>query len=240
MSKPEIEQEFLNLLLRKGGLRIAPNAHELFVFKSGRRSPNFINIGALTDGESLAKIRWAFGNFIANLLNEGKLQDFDFIFGPAYKGIGLAALACEGLSELRGINKRYLYDRKEEKVYADRKMDQIIVGSGYFKPGDKILIIDDVITTGDTKLESIEKLRVLGEHKVVGLVLAVDREEKMGDAEQVERISAVQNIEEQFGIKVFSILSMKRVFDLVKDEISDDIRRIWIDYYDRYGVENLI
>ncbi len=103
-----------------------------------------------------------------------------------------------------------------------------------------ILIIDDVITTGDTKLESIEKLRILGEHKVVGLVLAVDREEKMGDAEHVERISAVQNIEEQFGIKVFSILSMKRVFDLVKNEISDDIRRIWIDYYDRYGVVNLI
>ena len=239
MSRPEIEKEFLNLLLRKGGLRIASNSQELFVFKSGRRSPNFINTGALTDGESLAKVKWAFGNFIANLLSEDQLQDFDFIFGPAYKGIALAALACEGLRELRGINKRYLYDRKEEKAYADRKMDQIIVGSGYFKPGDKILIIDDVITTGGTKLEAIEKLRILGEHKVVGLVLAVDREERMGDAEHVEQKSAAQNIEEQFGIRVFSILGMKRIYDLVKNEVSDDIRRAWIDYYDRYGVVSL-
>jgi len=239
MSKPEIEKEFLSLLLRKGGLRIAPNAQELFVFKSGRKSPNFINTGALTDGESLAKMKWAFGNFIADLLSEGKLQDFDFIFGPAYKGIALAALACEGLSESRGINKRYLYDRKEEKAYADRKMDQIIVGSGYFKPGDRILIIDDVITTGETKLEAIEKLRILGEHKVVGLVLAVDREEKMGDAEQVQQASAVQNIEKQFGFKVFSILGMRRIFDLVKNEIGEEIRRIWIDYYDRYGAVKL-
>jgi len=239
MSQAKIEKEFLDLLLTKGALRIAPSVQELFVFKSGRRSPNFINMGALTDGESLAKTKWAFGNFIADLLNEGKLQDFDFIFGPAYKGITLAALACEGLSELRGINKRYLYDRKEEKTYADKRMDQIIVGSGYFKEGDRVLIIDDVITTGGTKLEALEKLRALGSHKVVGVILAVDREEKMGDAERVEEKSAVQNIEDRFGIKVFSILKMRRIYGLVKDQVNDDIRKSWIDYYDKYGVASL-
>ena len=236
MSKSEIEKEFLELLLKKGGLRIAPNVQELFVFKSGRKSPNFINMGALTDGESLAKIKWVFGNFIGNLLREDKIEDFDFIFGPAYKGISLAALACEGLSELRGINKRYLYDRKEEKTYADKKMDQVIVGAGYFKPGDKILLIDDVITTGDTKLDAIEKLKVLGQYKVVGLVLAVDRQEKMGDAEHVEEKSAVQSIEQQFQLKVFSILNMETIYDLVKNEISDEIRKSWVAYYDKYGI----
>ncbi len=239
MSRAEIEKEFLELLLGKGALRIAPSVQEMFVFKSGRISPNFINMGALTDGESLARVKRAFGNFIADLLSEGGLQDFDFIFGPAYKGIALAALACEGLSELRGINKRYLYDRKEEKTYADKKMDQIIVGSGYFKEGDKILIIDDVITTGDTKLEALEKLRALGKHDVVGMVLAVDREEKMGDATRVEEKGAVQNVEDRFGIKVFSILKMRRIYDLVKDKINDDIRKSWIDYYDKYGVVSL-
>ena len=170
MSRIEVEKQFLELLIQKGGLRIAPSPSEPFVFKSGRKSPNFINMGALTDGEALSKIKWICGNFIADLLDEGQIEEFDFIFGPGYKGISLAALACAGLSELRGINTRYLYDRKEEKAYGDKNMDQIIVGAGYFKPGGRILILDDTITTGGTKLEAVEKLRTLGEHKIVGLV----------------------------------------------------------------------
>lgn len=151
----------------------------------------------------------------------------------------MAALACEGLSELHGINKRYLYDRKEEKTYADKKMDQVIVGAGHLGSGAKILIIDDVITTGGTKVEAIEKLRIVGEHKIVGLVLAVDRQEKMGDAAVVEEKSAVQSIEDQYGFKVFSMLDMQTIFDLVKSELDDDIRNSWISYYDKYGIASL-
>ena len=239
MSKAEVERQFLEILLRKGGLRIAPSTKELFVFKSGRKSPNFVNMGALTDGESLSKIKWICGNFIANLLERNELEDFEFIFGPGYKGISLAALACEGLSELRGINARYLYDRKEEKVYGDKKMDQMIVGAGYFRPGGRILILDDTITTGGTKFEAIEKLNTLGEHKVVGLVVAVDRQEKMGDAEHVEEKSAVQNIKDQFGFPVFSILNMQTIFDQIKNNLNEDIQKSWIEYYSRYGVVKL-
>lgn len=233
----ELKKEFLDMLLKKGAIRIANSVNELFVFKSGRKSPNFINIGALTDGESLAALKKAYAALIYNLLKEKEIQDFDFIFGPAYKGINIACLACEGLYEL-GINKRYMYDRKEEKNYADKQMDQIIIGSGYFKQGQRILLIDDVITTGETKLDALEKLKVLGDHKIVGLVLAIDRQEKMGDDVNVEDKGAIQNIESA-GIPCFSIVNMEDIFSFVNGSLSSDIKKSWIEYYEKYGVIKL-
>ena len=239
VSKERIEQIFLDILVQKGALRLPPNPDEPFILKSGRPSPYFINLGALTDGESLAIVKWAFASYIVLLMEQGLLGDFDYVFGPSYKGIGLAALTCEGLNELYGMHKRYMYDRKEEKDYGDLSADKVIVGASYFKQGQRILVVDDTMTTGTTKVESVEKLKLLGDHEVVGLILAVDRQEKMGDTENIEELSAAQYLEDVMGLKVFSIQNIKTIYYLIKESLDEGMKKLWLDYYDKYGVEKL-
>ena len=239
VSKERIEQVFLDVLIKKGALRLPPNPDEPFILKSGRPSPYFINMGALTDGASLAAVKWAFASYIVLLMEQGELEDFDYVFGPSYKGISLATLTCEGLNELYGMDKRYMYDRKEEKDYGDMSADKVIVGANYFKPGEKILVVDDTITTGVTKVESVEKLQLLGEHEVVGVIIAVDRQEKLGDAENIEEKGGVQYLEEELGLKVFSLEKITTIYDLIKDSLDESMKRLWIDYYKKYGTEKL-
>ena len=240
VSKERIEQVFLDILIRKGALRLPPNPDEPFMLKSGRMSPYFINLGALTDGESLAAVKWAFASYVVLLMEQGLLEDFDYVFGPSYKGISLATLTCEGLKELYGMDKRYMYDRKEEKEYGDLSADRVIVGAGYFKPGQKILVVDDTITTGATKVESIEKLKLLGDHTIVGFIIAVDRQEKLGDVDNVEEQGAVEYLEDELGVKVFSLENITTIYDKIKDSIDDEMRQLWIEYYDKYGTEKLV
>ena len=239
VSKEKIEQVFLDILVRKGALRLPSNPDEPFILKSGRPSPYFINLGALTDGESLAAVKWTFASYIALLMEQGLLEDFDYVFGPSYKGISLATLTCEGLNELYGMDKRYMYDRKEEKDYGDMSADKVIVGAGYFEQGQRILVVDDTITTGATKVESIEKLKLLGDHTVVGLIIAVDRQEKMGDIVNIEEYGAVEYLEQELGLKVFSIQNIETIYSLIKDSLDEDMRRLWLDYYNKYGTERL-
>ena len=239
VSREKIEQVFLDILMKKGALRLPPNPDEPFILKSGRPSPYFINLGALTDGESLAAVKWAFASYVVLLMEQGLLEDFDYVFGPSYKGISLATLTCEGLNELYGMDKRYMYDRKEEKEYGDLSADKVIVGAGYFKQGQRILVVDDTITTGTTKVESVEKLKLLGNHEVVGFIIAVDRQERLGDTENIEEKGAVQYLEEELGLKVFSIQNIQTIYGLIKDSLDDDMRRLWVDYYSRYGTEKL-
>jgi aspartate carbamoyltransferase regulatory subunit len=239
VSKGKIESVFLDVLIKGGGLRFPPSPDRPFMLKSGRPSPYFVNLGALTDGESLGKLKWAFASYIALLVEEGEVPDFDYVFGPSYKGISLAALTCEGLNELYGMDKRYMYDRKEAKDYGDLTSDQVLVGAGYFKPGQRLLVVDDTITTGITKVETIEKLRMLGDHEVVGLVIAVDRQERLGDKDNVEEISAVQYLEQEMGLKVHSIQNIETIYGLIKDSLSEEMRGLWLDYYRRYGTVKL-
>ncbi|MEM0440918.1 MAG: aspartate carbamoyltransferase regulatory subunit [Candidatus Caldarchaeum sp.] len=231
ISRSRVRRELLDLLIRKGGLRY----HQKFRLKSGRISPYFVNVGALNDGESLAKLRWVLASHVALLLQDGLIEDFDFVFGPAYKAINLASLTCEGLKEYYGLNKRFLYDRKEIKNYGDVSMDASIVGSEYYTPGRKILIVDDTVTTGQTKLASFQKLSRLGNPKIVGVVVAVDRQE----VSEEEKTSAVEFLEKALGVEIFPILSATNIYEMVKHELSPEERAEWIKYYDEYGVVKL-
>ena len=239
VSKSQIESIFLDVLIQGGALRLPPSPEQPFILKSGRPSPYFINTGALTDGESLAKVKWAFASIIALLMEQGEIPDFDYVFGPSYKGISLATLTCEGLNELFGMDKRYMYDRKEAKEYGDLATDQVLVGANYFQPGQRLLVVDDTITTGITKVETIEKLRLLGEHEVVGVVIAVDRQEALGDRDNVEDRSAVQHLEEELGLKVFSIQNIQSIYNLIKDSLDPEMKKLWVDYYAKYGTVKL-
>jgi len=239
VSQEKIERVLLDALVKGGALRFPPTPKEAFTLKSGRKSPYFVNLGALTDGESLAKLKWAFASYIALQVERGEIPDFDYVFGPSYKGISLAALTCEGLRELYGMKKRFMYDRKEEKSYGDLTADKVIVGAGYYKPGQRILVVDDTITTGATKIDTFEKLHLLQDHKVVGLVIAVDRQEKMGDAENIEAKTPTQNIEDELGIRVFSIQNIKTIYNLIKDGLDPEMKRVWLDYYNKYGIVKL-
>jgi orotate phosphoribosyltransferase len=209
------------------------------MLKSGRPSPYFVNLGALTDGESLAKVKWAFASYIAFLMETGEIPEFDYVFGPSYKGISLAALTTEGLKELYGMDIRYMYDRKEAKDYGDLSSDRVLVGASYFKPGQRILVVDDTITTGITKVETIEKLRLLGDHEVVGLVIAVDRQERLGDTENIEDLGAVEYLEKELNLNVHSIQNIKTIYGLIKDGLDDEMRKLWLDYNSKYGIAEL-
>ncbi len=239
VSKERIEQVFLDILIKKGALRLPPSPDEPFILKSGRPSPYFVNLGALTDGESLAAVKWTFASYVVLLMEQGLLEDFDYVFGPSYKGISLATLTCEGLNELYGMDKRYMYDRKEEKDYGDMSADRVIVGAGYFEQGQRILVVDDTITTGTTKVESIEKLKLLGDHTVVGLIIAVDRQEKMGDTVNIEENGAVEYLEKELGLNVFSIQNIQTIYALIKDSLDESMRSLWLDYYEKYGTVKL-
>jgi orotate phosphoribosyltransferase len=235
----DYKQAFLELLLKKNALKIAKDTDSFFKLKSGRLSPTFISIGALTDGESLSRLKRSYSAAAVEGVKSGVLKDFHYVFGPAYKGINLCALTCEGLYEDFGKNTCYLYDRKEEKAYGEATQgtdaSKVIVGAEKFVSGGSILLVDDVITTGQAKYEALEKIRLLGDYTIAGMVIAVDRQELLGDAQSVGSQSAVQALEKELGIRTFAILTMQDIFALMKDTLAKNVRQAWIEYYEKYG-----
>ena len=235
----DYKREFLELLLKKNALKIAKDAGAFFKLKSGRMSPTFVSLGALTDGESLAALKHSYSRAAVAGVQNGALKDFQYVFGPAYKGINLCALTCEGLYENFGKNTCYLYDRKEEKAYGEATQgndaSKVIVGAEKFAQAGAILLVDDVITTGQAKYEALDKIKLLGDYQIAGMVIAVDRQELLGDAHDGGSRSAVQALEAELGIRTVPILTMQEVFALIKDALEKSVRQAWIEYYEKHG-----
>lgn len=203
-----------------------------FTLKSGRQSPFFMNAGAYVTGSQLGRL----GRFYAQAIHESFGDDFDVVFGPAYKGIPLAVVTAIAYHELYGRDVRYCADRKEAKDHgADR--GQLLGTEPH--DGDRVVIVEDVTTSGKSIDETYPKLKGAADVEVVGLMVSLDRREvgKGG------KVTAQQEIQERYGFPVASIVSMDEVVEALHNHevkgqvVIDDALKDAIDaYYARYGV----
>jgi orotate phosphoribosyltransferase len=209
------KQEFLDLSLELGALRFGE-----FTLKSGRVSPYFFNTGLFSTGYAAAKL----GRYYAAAIAASRLE-YDMLFGPAYKGIPLVALAAAALAEHHDVDVPYTFNRKEAKGHGE---GGIVVGAPL---SGKVLIVDDVITAGTATREAKEIITTAGA-EVAGLVISLDREEVGQDSR-----SAVQELEQTLAIQVISIVRLEDLVDLLEEsaEFGDYLQPV-VDYRDKYGV----
>lgn len=166
-----------------------------FKTKAGRLSPYFFNAGEFNDGARLS----ALGRYYAKVLQESNIQ-FDMLYGPAYKGITLAAATAIALAD-NGINVPYAYNRKEAKDHGEGGM---LVGAPV---KGRVVIVDDVISAGTSVRESVDLIRGAGAEPAAVLI-ALDRMERSGNAVEIGDKSAVQAVEQEFGLPVIAIANL--------------------------------
>ncbi|QRN41604.1 MAG: orotate phosphoribosyltransferase [Neisseriaceae bacterium] len=191
----DLQQTFLQFVIDKKILKFGE-----FTTKFGRHSPYFFNAGLFYDGGSLYQI----AHFYADTIIKNNL-DFDVLFGPAYKGIVLAAITCMALAE-KNINKPFAYNRKEAKDHGEKG---ILVGAPL---KGNVLIIDDVISAGTSIRESVQLIQKENA-KPVGVVLALDRMEK-----GIKDISAVEEVKQTYQIPVTAIATFQDLLQLITDK----------------------
>ncbi len=209
------QQEFIEFALQIGVLRFGE-----FTLKSGRKSPYFFNAGLFNSGQSLAKL----GRYYAQTIVDAKLQ-VDVLYGPAYKGIPLAAATAIALADHHGIDMPYAFNRKEVKDHGE---GGIIVGAPL---QGQVLIIDDVISAGTSVRESIDIITA-SNAEPAGVVIALDRQEK-GQGET----SAIQEVEQNYGLKVASIIQLQLLIEYLERQsaMQDSLQAIYA-YREKYGV----
>ena len=214
------KQEFVDFMLDSGVLKFGD-----FTLKSGRRSPFFMNAGLYVTGSQLTKL----GEYYAKAIHDKYGDDFDVLFGPAYKGIPLSVATTMAYSRLYGKEIRYCSNRKEAKDHGDAG---ILLGSP-IKDGDRIVVIEDVTTSGKSMEETIPIVKAQGDVKIIGLMVSLNRCEKgKGDK------GALDEIKDLYGFETGAIVSMKEVVEyLTQKKIIDDELKARIDsYYKEYGV----
>jgi len=198
----DLKKEFLEFLFDAGVLKFGD-----FTLKSGRKSPYFFNMGGVDSGVTLVNL----GIFYARAIHDN-FGVVDNIFGPAYKGISLAAASAIGFALEYEEEVSFCFDRKEEKTHGDKGK---IVGASP-QPGDRIVIVDDVMTTGGTKYEAVELLRSFDGVEVAGLVIGMNRKEKAEDGSD-----AMQRFKQETGVEAYAIADVYDVLDFLKDKNFD-------------------
>lgn len=197
----QAKREFIEFMMSADVLRFGN-----FVTKSGRNTPYFVNTGNYRTGKQLATL----GKFYARLIHETLGDQFDAMFGPAYKGIPLAAVTASTLAQEYDLDKPYFFNRKEEKDHGEGGS---FVG---YKPvdGDHIILVEDVITAGTAVREVMPQIMSCGDVKVTDMFISVNRCEVGKDGEK----TAVMEVKEQFGIDVHAIVTVQDIHEYLKED----------------------
>ncbi len=221
------KQEFIEFMVESDVLKFGE-----FTLKSGRKSPFFMNAGLYVTGTQLHKL----GQYYAKAIHDHYGEDFDILFGPAYKGIPIGVATCIAFSELYGKEIKYCSNRKEAKDHGDVG---ILLGSS-IKDGDKVVIIEDVTTSGKSIEETFPIIKAQGDVEILGLMVSLNRMEKGRDSDK----SALLEIQEKYGFKANAIVSMAEVVEHLYNKecngkvvIDDEIKSAIDKYYEQYGAK---
>lgn len=220
-----IAAQFIQFALSQDVLRFGE-----FKTKAGRLSPYFFNAGLFNDGLSLLTIANAYADVLLEKRSNG--FEFDMLFGPAYKGITLASATAMALAQ-KGVNLPYAFNRKEAKDHGE---GGLLVGATM--AGKRVVIVDDVISAGTSVRESVEMIRAAGATPAAVLI-ALDRMEKSGTADEVGEQSAVQAVEQEYGLPVFTIANLADLMaylNAADDSVLAQYRDKVATYRAKYGV----
>ncbi len=220
------KKEFIEFMVDCGVLKFGE-----FTLKSGRKSPFFMNAGLYVTGSQLEKL----GEYYAKAIHDNYGTDFDVLFGPAYKGIPIGVATAIAFHKLYGKEIRYCSNRKEIKDHGDAG---ILLGSP-IKDGDRIVIIEDVTTSGKSIEETFPIIMEQGDVEILGLMVSLNRMEK-GKGEK----SALAEIKEKYGFDANAIVSMADVIECLYNKecngkvvIDDQIKSAIDAYYEQYGAK---
>ena len=224
----QYKQEFIEFMVDSDVLKFGE-----FTLKSGRKSPFFMNAGAYVTGSQLKKL----GEYYAKAIHDKYGDDFDVLFGPAYKGIPISVVTAITYSELYGKEVRYCSDRKEEK---DHGADKGSFLGSKLKDGDRVVMIEDVTTSGKSMEETVPKVRGAADVEIVGLMVSLNRMEVGKGGEK----SALEEVKDTYGFETNAIVTMAEVVEHLHNReykgrvVIDDTLKEAIDrYYEQYGVK---
>ena len=225
----QYKQEFIEFMVESDVLKFGE-----FTLKSGRKSPFFMNAGAYVTGAQLKKL----GEYYARAIHEHYGDDFDVLFGPAYKGIPLSVAATIAYSELYGKEIRYCSNRKEVKDHGDTG---ILLGSK-IKDGDRVVIIEDVTTSGKSIEETFPIIKAQGDVEIIGLMVSLNRMERGLST----NASALDEIQDKYGFGANAIVTMEEVVECLYNKdchgrvlIDDELKKSIDAYYEEYGIKNM-